>query len=493
MDEKLKKCPYCGKEILEVAKKCRYCGMWIDGDDGHMTTCPSCGERVDKRSKKCPYCCEPLSPASEEDEAQPVAGQPTSDAPEQKPQLPQSPALPAGNDDQGLQVEERTAMSQNVPANEQREDTSVDGTLGSVVQDSLSPASAIQRCFRKYAIFEGRASRAEFWWFTLFCGIVYTLAYVGCLAVLAKGADVSFVYVLASVVSGLLLIPFYAVGTRRLHDTDNSGWYWLIQLVPIIGSLAFLYILCLKSSPDNQYGTKASRYTNDPCEMTNRDKVVVAVVGALMAIGIVCGLSLITGMGKMGSAANENIAAVDSDTISAEEPDTTASVSDESSSGDQVLDLAEQVYKKCYYDRYGDGEDYPTIPFGYQVSPDGKFLFIVTEVQANGSGWMTEYQLQRYNIETGELRFITDCAGIIMGEDGITVAKATATNEETAQSEAELIYQIHDQHYFWNGKADLGGDYEEYSRDHFEQEYSVGEYIYVSGVERFPQSFVNGQ
>lgn len=56
-----------------------------------------------------------------------------------------------------------------------------------------------------------------------------------------------------------------------------------------------------------------------------------------------------------------------------------------------------------------------------------------------------------------------------------------------------VTYQIHDQHYFWNGKADLGGDYEEYSRDHFEQEYSVGEYIYVSGVERFPQSFVNGQ
>ena len=75
--------------------------------------------------------------------------------------------------------------------------------------------------------------------------------------------------------------------------------------------------------------------------------------------------------------------------------------------------------------------------------------------------------------------------------EGITVAKATATNEETAQSEAELNYRVHDQHYTWNGKADLGGDYVEYGREHFEQEYSAGGYTYVSGVERFPKSFID--
>ena len=61
MERKLKRCPYCGKEILSVANKCRYCGMWISGDDAHLMRCPSCGERIDKRSKTCPYCSEPIS------------------------------------------------------------------------------------------------------------------------------------------------------------------------------------------------------------------------------------------------------------------------------------------------------------------------------------------------------------------------------------------------------------------------------------------------
>lgn len=60
MEDKLKKCPYCGQEIMAMAKKCRHCGMWIDSDDDLMTVCPACGERVDKRSKVCPYCQEPL-------------------------------------------------------------------------------------------------------------------------------------------------------------------------------------------------------------------------------------------------------------------------------------------------------------------------------------------------------------------------------------------------------------------------------------------------
>ena len=60
MEDKLKKCPYCGHEIMAMARKCRHCGMWIDGDDDLMTECPACGEKVDKRSKVCPYCQEPL-------------------------------------------------------------------------------------------------------------------------------------------------------------------------------------------------------------------------------------------------------------------------------------------------------------------------------------------------------------------------------------------------------------------------------------------------
>ena len=231
--------------------------------------------------------------------------------------------------------------------------------------------------------------------------------------------------------------------------------------------------------------TPASQDGQDENKSTlNMNMIAVVAVLVLLVGSAVWGYF---GKGKLQGAAPDTTM-VDSDTVSCEYDDTTSTPPPSAAeSDDQALKLAEQVFKKCYYDRYGDGEDYPTVPFGYQVSPDGKFLFIVTNVMANGSGWMTEYQLQRYNIETGELRFITDCAGIIMDEDGITVAKATATNEETAQSEAELNYRVHDQHYSWNGKADLGGDYVEYGLEHFEQEYSAG----VSGAERFPKSFID--
>lgn len=236
------------------------------------------------------------------------------------------------------------------------------------------------------------------------------------------------------------------------------------------------------TAPASQDGQDENKST------LNMNMIAVVAVLVLLVGSAVWGYF---GKGKLQGAAPDTTM-VDSDTVSCEYDDTTSTPPPSAAeSDDQALKLAEQVFKKCYYDRYGDGEDYPTVPFGYQVSPDGKFLFIVTNVMANGSGWMTEYQLQRYNIETGELRFITDCAGIIMDEDGITVAKATATNEETAQSEAELNYRVHDQHYSWNGKADLGGDYVEYGREHFEQEYSAGEYIYVSGVEHFPKSFID--
>lgn len=85
MDRQLKKCPYCGKEILGVAKKCRYCGKWIDGDHAHMTTCSSCGEKVDKTSKECPYCGEPLT-QSHESEGQPMT-EPDATLPKQRSRL----------------------------------------------------------------------------------------------------------------------------------------------------------------------------------------------------------------------------------------------------------------------------------------------------------------------------------------------------------------------------------------------------------------------
>ncbi len=80
---------------------------------------------------------------------------------------------------------------------------------------------------QKYTVFEGRAKRTEFWMFVLINFIVYiVLALIG--RILGTG-------ILGILYSLAVLIPSLAVSARRLHDTNRSGWWLLIGLIPIIG------------------------------------------------------------------------------------------------------------------------------------------------------------------------------------------------------------------------------------------------------------------
>ncbi|MCB1044125.1 MAG: DUF805 domain-containing protein [Acidobacteria bacterium] len=101
---------------------------------------------------------------------------------------------------------------------------------------------------KKYAVFTGRARRKEYWMFVLFNIIIaFVLGFVEGL-VGGPGA-------LAMLYSLAVLIPGIAVGIRRLHDTDRSGWWLLIGLVPIVGGLILLYFMVIDGTPgSNQYG-----------------------------------------------------------------------------------------------------------------------------------------------------------------------------------------------------------------------------------------------
>ena len=101
---------------------------------------------------------------------------------------------------------------------------------------------------KKYADFSGRARRTEYWLFALFNIIIAVLLGVVDY-VLSSPGIVGMVFALA------VLIPSIAVGVRRLHDTDRSGWWLLIAFVPIVGTIAMLVFLVLDSNPGaNRFG-----------------------------------------------------------------------------------------------------------------------------------------------------------------------------------------------------------------------------------------------
>lgn len=117
----------------------------------------------------------------------------------------------------------------------------------------ISPMEHFLNVFRKYAVFSGRAQRAEYWYFVLFSFIIQIVLSIIDGIIFSKiGISIgvlSDLYVLA------VLIPEIAVGVRRLHDIGKSGWMILISFIPIIGSL-WLLILFVQDSEKgtNKYG-----------------------------------------------------------------------------------------------------------------------------------------------------------------------------------------------------------------------------------------------
>ena len=101
---------------------------------------------------------------------------------------------------------------------------------------------------KKYAVFDGRAHRTEFWLFFLFSFIISL--FLGVIVGLVESLwFITTLYALA------VLIPGLAVSARRLHDTNRSGWWILTGLVPILGWIALLIFYVEDSRPGaNQYG-----------------------------------------------------------------------------------------------------------------------------------------------------------------------------------------------------------------------------------------------
>jgi uncharacterized membrane protein YhaH (DUF805 family) len=108
---------------------------------------------------------------------------------------------------------------------------------------------------KKYARFDGRAGKKEYWYFSLFSFIIIVVLSVidmmtGTFNVTVGLGLLSGIYTLA------VLIPSIAVSVRRLHDTDRSGGWFLINAIPLIGVIVFLIFTAQDGTPgDNQYGS----------------------------------------------------------------------------------------------------------------------------------------------------------------------------------------------------------------------------------------------
>jgi uncharacterized membrane protein YhaH (DUF805 family) len=119
---------------------------------------------------------------------------------------------------------------------------------------------AIQSGFNNYANFEGRASRPAYWWWFLFTWIVSLIAQVldNMTRIGGIGSE-SYLNLWVGIISGIvglaLFLPSLGVMVRRLHDTDRSGWWWLIGIIPIVGWIILIIFLASPGTPgENRFG-----------------------------------------------------------------------------------------------------------------------------------------------------------------------------------------------------------------------------------------------
>lgn len=121
--------------------------------------------------------------------------------------------------------------------------------------------------FQKYAIFSGRARRKEYWFFILFYTCFSLVAFILERQLGWHSPDyvknnlphMGFGY-LSSLLSLFFLMPSLSVTVRRLHDTDRSGWWWWIGLIPFVGFIVLIVFECQDGTQGpNKYGFDPKR------------------------------------------------------------------------------------------------------------------------------------------------------------------------------------------------------------------------------------------
>ena len=117
-------------------------------------------------------------------------------------------------------------------------------------------SESLNTCLKKYFVFQGRASRSEYWWFQLIVTPSYFISTL-------FNNDISYLFLGITLFT---LIPAISAGVRRLHDTNRSGFFLLISLIPFIGGIILLFLLI-------PVGTKGkNKFGADPLKRVTRKR-----------------------------------------------------------------------------------------------------------------------------------------------------------------------------------------------------------------------------
>lgn len=122
-------------------------------------------------------------------------------------------------------------------------------------------AGAVKLFFSNYVNFKGRSTRSEYWWvmlasfiFGFVLGLIMSITMDKSTMPPTPNTAMTVIF---WIIELALLLPSIALCIRRLHDVGKSGWFLLIALVPIVGSLYLLYLYCKPSDGPNQWGDPA--------------------------------------------------------------------------------------------------------------------------------------------------------------------------------------------------------------------------------------------
>jgi len=130
----------------------------------------------------------------------------------------------------------------------------------------MSFAEAVKSFWSRYTMFKGRSRRSEYWFIQLFLIITNLAAAAIDLALMGGDVDrfianggggiLGLIWILATI------LPALAVLVRRLHDTDRSGWWALIGLIPLVGGVVlFVFSVLDSTAGENQYGASVKLRT----------------------------------------------------------------------------------------------------------------------------------------------------------------------------------------------------------------------------------------